>query len=108
MDAGPDGGWITGQILRSRQRVCLTLKWSERTPLGFSRASALGIVGAKCALKVPSETRGHRLIVYPTHCVKTSGATRDANRSRPRPREGLLVGVWSWNLSLCSVRIAPA
>jgi hypothetical protein len=35
IDARPDGGWITGQILRSRQRVCLTTKWSERTAQGF-------------------------------------------------------------------------
>ena len=43
---------------------------------------------------------------------RTSGATREAHRSRPRrrprPRESLFVANWVGIGSMCSVRIAPA
>jgi hypothetical protein len=53
----------------------------------------------------------HELQVYSRRQQHSSVATREAHRSRtrrrPRPREGLLVGIRAGIVSMCIFRIAP-
>jgi hypothetical protein len=103
----PEGG--CGEVAKrlysiAQEHVGLLLRSSDTEQ---PRALALGrAVRKKCPA---SGTRffGHAAGIIGEQPKDALGRPREAHRSRPRPREGLLLGVRAEILSMCPRRIAP-